>query len=105
MSNFNDATLTIYIWKDLLPEVKLGRKDVPYVEIPDPHNPADTIHFISLPGDGVEELYTLAAAYLALAQHMEKQQAEAAAANMLNPANLAAAVWDIPRYPSHRDTI
>jgi hypothetical protein len=90
MSNFTQAPLTYYIWKDLLPEVKIGRKDVPYVEIPDPHNPADTIHFISLPGDGVEELYTLAAAYLALAQHMETVQGQAVAADWTNPANLAA---------------
>lgn len=87
MSNFTDTPIAFCIWKDLLPEVHESQNGQPFVKIPDPDNPGETIHFISLPGDGAEELFTLAAAYLALAQHAETVQGQAVARDWLNPAN------------------
>lgn len=71
MSKIMNTPLAFSIWKVDLPAVETDSKGRPFVRIPDPDNPGETIHFISLPGDGAEELFTLAAAYLALAQHAE----------------------------------
>lgn len=69
MPEFTETALNFCIWKDQLPIVETDAKERPFVRIPDPDNPGETIHFISLPGDGPKELFNLAAAYLALAQH------------------------------------
>lgn len=72
MSRIMNTPLAYSVWKVDLPDVETDKKGRPFVRIPDPDNPGETIHFISLPGDGPEELFTLAAAYLALAQHAEQ---------------------------------
>lgn len=74
MTEFMNTPLSFAIWKDLLPEVKTNENGVPFVVIPDPDNPGETIHFLSIPGDHVADLYNLAGAYLALAQHQERKQ-------------------------------
>lgn len=79
MSKIMNTPLSYSIWKVDLPDVETDKKGRPFVHIPDPDNPGETIHFISLPGDGPEELFTLAAAYLALAQHAGQVPVDAGA--------------------------
>jgi hypothetical protein len=69
MSRIFETPFDYSILKQDLPPVHEDSKGRPFVKIPDPDNPGEVIHFISLPGDGPQELVTLALAYLALAQH------------------------------------
>lgn len=64
-----ETPLCFSVFKDELPAVKTGTRCHPYVEIRDPDNAGETIHFIALPGDDRAHLLELAAAYLALAHY------------------------------------
>lgn len=78
---FTDHTLRLAVWKDELPVVHRNNAGSAYVRI---RQGGERVTFASIPGDSAQDLFTMAAAYLALAEAAERaEKADIALAKML----------------------